>query len=430
MTRYHVRRILGASTVGLAAALLMSGCGGSSSPATSSATSSSAAPTSSSAPVPSGDVTIWTEDYYVKIFEPIVKPWAEANGIKVSWVTKDFYEMGDQFIAAVPAGEGPDLFISPATTYKFVSNGVVAPVELGDLAAGFDPGSITAVTQDGQIYGVPFTVENIAMYRNTDLAPTAPATFDEMVASGKALVKDGKAKSIFCIGQDPKSGNEYMMMPFLSSFGGTIFGKDANGNDDPSKFALGDEAGQSFAAWLGEQGAAGVLDPNMTADIALQQFKDGECAYLVDGPWNLGGIKESGVKIAIDPIPSAGGLVASPYVGNYAVYASSKAKNPLAAQLFLTDFMTSVDTQVEIWKGAQNPPALTAAFDVISSDPYMKGFGEVGATGVAYPSIPAMSKVGGPLGETEALIQLGDGGDPVELWLAMVAKVQAEIDTM
>ena len=161
-------RILGTFTLGIAAALAVAGCGSSSTSTTSDVASSapavpSASPSSApSTPVASGELTIWTEDYYVKIFEPLVKPWAEMNGLTVTFVTKDFGQMGDQFIAAVPAGEGPDLFITPTGTNKFVANGVVAPVELGDAAAGFNPVSIEAVSNGGKIYGVPFTVENIA----------------------------------------------------------------------------------------------------------------------------------------------------------------------------------------------------------------------------------------------------------------------------
>jgi arabinogalactan oligomer/maltooligosaccharide transport system substrate-binding protein len=91
--------------------------------------------------------------------------------------------------------------------------------------------------------------------------------------------------------------------------------------------------------------------------------------------------------------------------------------------------MTKTDTQVEIWKGAQNPPALTAAFEAVSDDPYMKAFGEVGASGVQTPPIPAMDKVWGPWGETEVLIQRGDG-NPVKLWKAMAEKIRADIAKM
>lgn len=428
-------RILGTVAIGTAAALALAGCASSSSsdPTPSAvASSAAAAPSASasaapSAPAASGELTIWTEDYYVKIFEPLVKPWADANGLTVTFVTKDFGQMTDQFIAAVPAGEGPDLFIAPTGTNKLVSNGVVAPVELGDAAAGFNPVSIEAVTKDGQIYGVPFTVENIALYRNTDLAPTAPATFDEMVAAGDALVKSGEATIAFGIGQDPKGGNPYLVMPFQSSFGSQIFGMDADGNYDPNNLIIDDEAGQKFASWLAASGKSGALSPDLTSDIALQAFKDGKSPFMVTGPWDLAGVKESGVKYAIDPIPSAGGEIAAPFVGFYGVYASSESKNPLAASLFLTDFMTSVDTQVGIWEQAKNPPALTAALDEVSSDPDMKAFGAVGATAVQIPPIPAMDQVWGPWGETEVLIQRGQGGDPVKLWKAMAEKIRAAI---
>ncbi|WP_088288162.1 extracellular solute-binding protein [Kineosporia sp. A_224] len=419
------RRFLGAGSVGLAAALLLSACGSGSSTSPSSSTGSPSAATSS-APAVSGALTIWTEDYYVKIFEPIVKPWAAKNGLTVTFVTKDFGQMGDQFVAAVPAGKGPDIFISPASTNKLVSNGVVAPVELGDTANAFSKESISAVSQDGKIYGVPFTVENLAMFRNTALAPTAPTSFDDAFKTGQALVKAGKAKIPFAVGLDPKGGNPYMLMPLQSSFGSTIFGTDANGNFNPDDLTIGNEQGQAFAKWLAEAGKSGAISNNTTLDIALQTFKDGKTPYLITGPWDLGGIKSSGVKFSIDPVPSAGGQVAAPFVGNYAVYQSSQSKNPLAASLFLTDFMTQKDTQVAIWKEAQNPPALTAALDEVSADPNMKAFGEIGATAVLSPSIPAMDQVWGPWGLTQVAILNGQG-DPVALWKAMAAKIEAAI---
>jgi arabinogalactan oligomer/maltooligosaccharide transport system substrate-binding protein len=335
--------------------------------------------------------------------------------------------MGDQFITAVPAGKGPDIFISPSTTNKFVSNGVVAPVELGDAADGFAKVALDAMSQDGKVYGVPFTVENIAMYRNTDLVPKPPADFDSAIATGDDLVASGKAKTAMGVGLDPKAGNPYLMMPFQSSFGSTIFGQDSAGTFDPDDLTIDDNAGKAYAQWLSDAGKSGALDPDLTLDIALTQFKDGDLPFLITGPWDLAGIKDSGVKYAIDPIPSAGGEFAAPFVGNYGVYQSSQAENPLAASLFLTDFMTRTETQVDIWKEAQNPPALLSAFEEVSSDPDMKAFGEIGQKAVPIPNIPAMDQVWGPWGETEMLILRGQGGDPVQLWSAMADKIRKAI---
>lgn len=427
MSSSHRRRIVGVGMVGVAAAVLLAACGSSSSSAPSSTAAAAPSESTSSAPVASGELTIWAEDYMVKIFEPLTKDWATKNGVTITYVTKDFGQMGDQFVAAVPTGKGPDLFITPTTTNKFVTNGVVAPVELGDLASGFAPVAMKAVSQDGQVWGVPFTVENIALYRNTDLVPDAVTTFDEAIATGDKLVKSGKAKTAFGVGLDPKSGNPYLLMPLQSSFGSTLFAQDSAGLFDGDQLTIDDPAGLAFAEWLGKAGKSGAISPDLTLDIALTQFKEGKLPFLITGPWDLNSIKEAGVKYAIDPIPTAGGKTAAPFVGHTGVYQSSKAKNPLAASLFLTDFMTSVDGQVGIWEGAKNPPALTAAFEQVSSDPDMKAFGTVGSSGVPVPPIPAMDQVWGPWGETETLILRGQGGDPVALWKDMAAKIRASI---
>jgi arabinogalactan oligomer/maltooligosaccharide transport system substrate-binding protein len=427
---------------GLAVALVLTACGSDdegSSDVTTGATDSAAVTTAAvettaalDTTVPVTDagaenvLTVWTEDYYVSIFEPLVADWEAETGIDVQFTTKEFGTMTDEFIAAVPVGEGPDLFIAPTATNRFVSNGVVAPVELGDAAAGLVPVALNSVTLDGQIYGVPFTVENIALYRNVDLVTEAPATFDDLIAAGTALKDAGTVDDIIAIPFDAAGGNPYLMMPLQSSFGSTLFGTDPSGNPDGANLTIDDEQGLAFAKALGEWGATGVLNPDIDFSIALSAFQEGKIPFYLSGPWDLTAIKDSGVNFAIDPIPGAGGQPAAPFVGHYGVYQSSEAKNPVAASLFLSDFMMRVDTQVGIWETAQNPPALIAASEQVSSDPNMKAFAEVGAIAFAIPAIPAMDQVWGPWGETQMAIVRGQG-DPAELWAAMGEKIRAAI---
>ena len=61
---------------------------------------------------------------------------------------------------------------------------------------------------NGQLYGIPYSVENIALFRNTDLVPTAPATIEDMVAAGKQLVTDGKTKEILSLQVGQNGGLE------------------------------------------------------------------------------------------------------------------------------------------------------------------------------------------------------------------------------
>ena len=46
---------------------------------------------------------------------------------------------------------------------------------------------------------MPYAIENIALIRNTDLAPEAPETIEELVENGQQLQEEGKTGEILCL---------------------------------------------------------------------------------------------------------------------------------------------------------------------------------------------------------------------------------------
>jgi arabinogalactan oligomer/maltooligosaccharide transport system substrate-binding protein len=114
-------------------------------------------------------------------------------------------------------------------------------------------------------------------------------------------------------------------------------------------------------------------------------------------------------------------------MGNYAVYQSAEATNPLAASLFLTDFMTRTATAVGIFEGNKTLPALIPAQEEVSSDPDVAAFAAIGAYAVPIPGISAMNSVWGPWGETEMAILRGQAADPVQAWIDMGVKIREAI---
>src|SRR5690606_7325213 len=117
-----------------------------------------------------------------------------------------------------------------------------------------------AFTYEGQVYGVPYAIENIALVRNTDLVPEAAADFDDMIAKGQAAGTD----YAFLVGLDPEASDPYHLYPFQTSFGAPVFGTDASGSYDPADLQIGNDGGTAFAEWLSAQGEAGVLNTNIT----------------------------------------------------------------------------------------------------------------------------------------------------------------------
>ena len=367
-------------------------------------------------------IIVWVDADRGTVLKDAAAEFTKESGVKVKLVQKDFPKIQEELIAQVPTGKGPDITIAAHDWLgNLVSNGVLQPVELGDSAADYQPVAITAMSYEGKTYGVPYSIENIALVRNTALAQTAPATFDEMVAAGKAAGTEFP----FLIPVGPES-DPYHLYPFQTSFGAPVFGTNADGSYNPEELSIGNAGGEAYAAWLAEQGAAGTLSVNLTSDIAKEKFNAGASPFFITGPWNVPDMTAAGLSVAIDPIPSAGGQPAQPFVGVQGFVISAKTKNALAATDFLTNYIGSEAVQTALYEIGGRAPALTAAFEAASSDPIIAGFGAVGATAVPMPNIPQMGKVWQFWGVTEAAIITGQG-DPAQLWQKMTGEVQTAI---
>ncbi len=412
-----MRRSIPFVAVAMGAALVLSACGGGDDEPTE--TTEPSAEETSEAPAASGSLTVWVDETRQSAVEAAAAAFEEETGATVELVLKNFEDIRADFNAQVPTGEGPDITVGAHDWLgELTANGVVAPIELGDKAGEFESVAVEAFTYDGAVYGLPYAVENIGLIRNTALAPTAPTTWDEAVQMGQAA---GTPYPILL--QVGETGDPYTMYPLQTSFGAPVFAQ----NDDGSyaaELTLGGAPGQAFAQWLAAQGAAGTLDTAVTYDIALAAFAAGESPFIIGGPWMLSSFE--GLDLAIDPIPSAGGQPAQPFVGVAGFYVSAKSENALLANDFLVNYMATEEAQLALYEAGDRPPALIAAADAASSDPITAGFREVGANAVPMPSIPEMGSVWEFWGVTEANII--NGADPITTWDKMAADIQGALD--
>ncbi|ADG75066.1 extracellular solute-binding protein family 1 [Cellulomonas flavigena DSM 20109] len=408
-----MRRGISAGAITLGLALTLTACGGA---GEDTAGDTTAEPTSGSA---EGSLVVWVDETRQAAVEAAAKAFEDENGVDVELVLKNFEDIRADFLAQVPTGEGPDLTVGAHDWLgEMTSNGVVAPIELGDKAGDFQEVAVQAFTQDGQVYGLPYAIENIALIRNTALASAAPATWDDAIAAGRAA----GTPYPFLI-QTGTEGDPYTYYPFQTSFGAPVFVQ----NDDGSytaELALGGAPGQAFATWLQAQGQAGTLSTDITYDIAVEAFKNGESPFIVGGPWMLEQFAD--LELAIDPIPSAGGQPAQPFVGVQGFYVSAQSDNALLANDFLVNYVATDEAQLALYEAGSRPPALKSAAETASSDPITAGFAAVGADAVPMPSIPEMGSVWAFWGVTEANIISGTS-EPVAAWDKMVADIQGAI---
>jgi arabinogalactan oligomer/maltooligosaccharide transport system substrate-binding protein len=395
--------------------LALAACSGSSEPAD----TGSAAPTTDGGAGAGGSLTIWVDETRMSAVQAAADAFQADTGATVELVQKNFEDIQADFTSQVPTGQGPDITIGAHDWLgALISNGVVSPIELGDKAADFQDVAVAAFSQDGQVYGVPYAIENIALIRNTDLAPTAPATWDEAVAAGQAA---GTEFPILL--QVGDTGDPYTMYPLQNSFGAPVFVQNDDGSYT-SELGMGGDEGRNFAKWLQAQGQAGILDTAVTYDIAVQAFADGKSPFIIGGPWMLGSFE--GLNLSIDPIPSAGGQTAAPFVGVPGFFVSAKSQNTILATNFLLNYVATDDVALAMYEAGDRPPALKSAAETASSDPITAGFLEVGKSGAPMPSIPEMASVWTFWGVTEAQIISG-AADPVTAWDKMISDIQGAI---
>lgn len=366
-------------------------------------------------------LVVWVDAERVDAVQGAADAYEEKTGVSVEIVGKDVDTIKDDFIQQVPTGKGPDITMGAHDWLGELStNGVVAPLELGDSASDYLDVALQASTYDGTVYMLPYAVENIAVLRNADVVPEAASNFDDMIAKGKAAGLDQPL-----VVEQGVEGNPYHLYPFQTAFGAPVFGTDASGSYDATDLQLGSEGGTAFAEWLGAQGAAGVLNTDIDGEIAKQQFIDGKAAFWLTGPWNVGAAVDAGINVEIDPVPSPTGEVASPFAGVKGFFVSSESDNKVAANDFLVNYLGTEDVQLALFEAGNVLPALTAAADTAASDPIVAGFQAVGADAVPMPAIPAMGAVWQFWGIAEAAII--NGADPAATWQKLADDVAAAI---
>lgn len=412
-----MRRSIPALATALGLSLVLAGCSGGGDDTASGDESTGAAESA-------GTLTVWVDDTRSGPVKKVAEAFEADTGVTVKFVQKDFGKIRDDFISQVPTGQGPDIIVGAHDWLgKLVQNGVVAPIEIGDKAGDFLDVSIDAMTYEGTLYGLPYSVENIGLVRNNALVtePT-PDTFDALVEQAKAV---GTENSVL-IQQDETTGDPYHLYPLQTSFGAPVFATDDTGAYDGSQLAMDTEQGRAFAAYVGKLGAEGVLKTTISGDIAKEAFLQGKAPYMISGPWNVGDFVDAGMDVSIEPIPSAGGGESQPFVGVQGFFISAKSENALLANEFVVNYLGTEDVQLELYEAGGRAPALSAAVDKIADDPVVAGFAEVGKNGVPMPSIPAMDSVWSDWGATQVAI-INQQGDPGELWTQMCASIAAKI---
>jgi maltose-binding protein MalE len=355
-----------------------------------------AAPEPTAVPEPAGTLRIWADDTRAPILQDLADEVLAAYNLELVVELKS--SIRDDFQVAAPLGEGPDIIvIAHDQAGTLVANGLLAEVDLGDKAADFAPVALGACTFDGKLYCMPYATENLGFFYNTELVSTPPTTWDEVISIGEALKAEGKVDYIMGI-----TGNSYDVYPILTSFGGYIFGKDANGNWDPQDLGIDSPGMIEGVKWLADGVANGDLPADWDGGNNRALFETGKVPFIMDGPWTLKRYRDFGVPYAITNFPGGG----YPLAGTQGFFINVQSDNVLLAQAFLNEFIATEDIMLKLYEVGQRAPAYLPALEKVD-DPDLKAMAVAGENATMMPAIPAMGSVWGAWGDGVTLARDG-----------------------
>jgi maltose-binding protein MalE len=354
-------------------------------------------PTEEVAEEPEVFLTVWADDTRTPSIQALAEDFETTYGVGL--IVEQVMDLDNQLPIASPVGEGPDIFIGQHDRLGgWVDSGLVAPMDLGDKADQFAESAVKGFVYDGELYGMPYAMENMALFRNADLVPDAPQTWEELLEVGGALQESGDVAYAFVL-----ENNGYKLYPVLTNFGGYVFGQNADGTYDPTDIGIDSEGMIAAGDWIAENVEAGLISPNANDDDTAETlFKTGESPFIMTGPWAINNFKDAGVNYAISPFPDNG----VPFGGVSGFMINAFSENALLAQAFLTEFIATEETMTELYEAGNRPSAFLPVLEA-TEDPDLIAFGEAGVNAPAMPAIPEMGSIWGSWNDAVVLTITG-----------------------
>ncbi|MFO7321702.1 MAG: extracellular solute-binding protein [Chloroflexota bacterium] len=330
-------------------------------------------------------LTIWADEITAPTLQSLGEEFADEYGVDLVVQQIPFNDIRGQFVQTAPTGEGPDILVGAHDWLgELVVNGLLTPVDVSDIADEMNPNAIDAFTYSGEVYGLPYAVDNVAFFRNVDLVPEAPATWDEVREISEQLAEDG------IYGYVIQHRDPWHSYSVVSAFGGYVFGFEEGEGYNPCDVGLDSQGTIDAYTFLGNLAADGLMPLNLQQESMWSLFTEGEAAMMLTGSWALETLRASDVNFEISAPPEGPGGPARPFLSARGFMISSFANDPLLAQTFLMDFVANDDVMQALFDAEHRPPAWN---NVEIDDEAVAAFTEAAATGAPQPSIPEMGVV-------------------------------------
>lgn len=342
-------------------------------------------------------ITIWTNmETETKTLQEYADKWGEKTGntVKVVHQGADVQQLAQ----AVKSADGPDgIYGAPNDQLaSFVAAGLVQEVPEDKYKnEDYEKAASQASYYEGKRYGLPVSVETMALYYNKDKIKEIPKSWEEMLE----MAKDKG-------GIQFESTSVYYDLGFLRANDSYIF-KYEDGSYDVDDIGMGNEGAVKSYEFIEKMVKDyKFFDANITSDIAKSNFQNGDSAFYIGGPWDLAGFKEAGVNFGITTLPSYNGKDFVTPVGTQMAFVSSKTKN---SDLVWDLYQYLIDeASGKLFEVGGRIPANLKAQEGIEQDDVTKTFIEQIGKGEPMPTVAELGQVWVPYQDNMKLLLSGE----------------------
>lgn len=232
----------------------------------------------------------------------VANQWATETGNKVVVTEGNQFEMLNKIPVAIPAGEGPDIFMN---INNYIGGDYAAqliiPLEsylTSEEKANYTQSALDSFTLDGHLLGIPVAADTMALVYNKALVPTAPKTMDELISIAKPLTKGDQYGFLYQI------DSFYYSYPFVAAYGGYIFKWTGTGYD-VTDVGLDNEGAVEGLTYVTNLVKNEKLMPfDTTADVMNSLFTEGKVGMIITNPAMVPSYKSAGIDVGVAPIPT------------------------------------------------------------------------------------------------------------------------------
>jgi arabinogalactan oligomer / maltooligosaccharide transport system substrate-binding protein len=324
--------------------------------------------------------------------------WSETERVSLVQIIDGFHEIYPDVyfdVLYVPAediqaryqvetreGSGPTLLLGPAEWGPALfDSALIQDLEgaLPDpLVDRLNKPALEASLYKGTLVGLPYAVQGIVLYRNTDIATLSPKSLDELIMLAQTSTQGEEVGAVL-------ERSFFYSGAHLNGIGGQWM-------DSEGMPIFNNEKGLAWIELLRSFEQAGPT--NYLTDQDLEYFKQGRVGWIIDGTWNMQNLVEAigAENLAIDPWPTCESGRLSGYVLPEEIYLSSLAQesNRQAAIKFI-EYLLSPPAQNNLTSVGRIPAISDIQLTEAESSPLITQAMVALAGGTAYPILPVIT---------------------------------------